>query len=124
VVTRQLQVERRTGKFAGQRVRLTLYRCTTQPIIEHLKLLVCWKLIGHDIINWAVGQFQEQLPLIIAAGDVQLELLVGYYIHIVAMVCSVFCIYVALNKIVPPCIDSIWDKRQWKSLQNYFDDFL
>ena len=33
VVTRQLQVERTTGKFAGQ--RLTLYRCATQPTYTH-----------------------------------------------------------------------------------------
>ena len=39
VVTHQLQVERRTGKFAGQRP--TLYRCCTQP--------------SSGVVNWCVN---------------------------------------------------------------------
>jgi len=44
VVTRQLLVERRTGKFTGQRPMF--YHCATQPTKELRAVYIAWRVVN------------------------------------------------------------------------------
>jgi len=43
--------------------------------LEHLQevLQICWKQIGQDVIDRAIGQFRKRLMLIVATGGRPIE---------------------------------------------------